>query len=81
MVRTTVYAAQEVPELIGVVKKIYSHHDMIINTQIDKTMTTFGDREDMLELIGNLLDNACKWANNKINLIITRDIISNSGIV
>ncbi len=73
-------AVQEVPELIGVVKKIYSHRELIINTQIDKTMTTFGDREDMLELIGNLLDNACKWANHTINLIISREI-NNSDIV
>ncbi len=74
-------AVQEVPELVGVVKKIYSHRELIINTQIDKTMTTFGDREDMLELIGNLLDNACKWANHTINLIISRESTNNSDIV
>jgi signal transduction histidine kinase len=29
------------------------------------------DREDMLELIGNVMDNACKWAETRVRLTVT----------
>lgn len=63
---------QEIPELIAVVQQIYAHRKLLINYHIDETVTSFGDREDMLELIGNLLDNACKWANSTINIFISK---------
>jgi signal transduction histidine kinase len=60
----------EIPELIAVIKQIYSYRDLKINYRIDEQITNFGDREDMLELLGNLLDNAGKWANSEIGITI-----------
>jgi len=64
-------ASSELPELIKVVKQIYSHREITIDYQLSDTLVPFCDREDMLELIGNLLDNACKWANNDIHISLT----------
>lgn len=73
-------ASKEIPELIAVVKQIYSHRHLTVNYQISKTVTTFGDREDMLELIGNLLDNACKWTNSTIYIVISSPTIEQINI-
>ena len=38
--------------------------------QVPEELTLTADREDMLELFGNLLDNACKWARATVRVII-----------
>ncbi len=59
-------AQQELPDLITVLKQVHTKHILDIELQITTDTPAFGDREDMLELIGNLLDNACKWAKSKV---------------
>ncbi|MCU7800809.1 MAG: sensor histidine kinase [gamma proteobacterium symbiont of Lucinoma myriamae] len=59
-------AAREVPELVRVVQQIYAYKQLHIEQQFNETLLLSCDREDMLELMGNLLDNACKWARSKI---------------
>ncbi|MEN9373066.1 MAG: hypothetical protein RIR79_618 [Pseudomonadota bacterium] len=78
----------ELPLLIQVLRQVHSSPPQIaqIDCKIDPTITRFGDREDMLELIGNLLDNACKWAQNHVQCHISlenhevRIVIEDDGI-
>jgi len=59
----------EIQIMIDVMQKIYPH--VQIQLQLQKQMGTLElDRDDMLELIGNLLDNACKFASGKVLLKI-----------
>jgi len=66
-------AQQELPDLIKVLKQVHARHALDIKLQIAPETPAFGDREDMLELIGNLLDNACKWAKSKVLCRISGD--------
>ncbi|MEB4593095.1 sensor histidine kinase [Candidatus Thiothrix sp. Deng01] len=56
----------ELPTLIEVLARIHHKSPRCITLEIAPDIPRFGDREDMLELIGNLLDNACKWAQERV---------------
>jgi signal transduction histidine kinase len=59
--------AEELPFMLQVMEKIYPH----IQIKLDKGRLNEGldlDRDDMLELTGNLLDNACKFAQHNVRL-------------
>ena len=74
-------AAKELPDLVNVVEKIYLQRQLEIEVFIGSSITTFGDREDMLELIGNLLDNASKWADKIISLKINAIAVDQIHII
>ncbi|MFG5864192.1 sensor histidine kinase [Metapseudomonas sp. CR1201] len=61
--------AQELPGLFNTLAMI---HDRGLDLDWDapEGLRLPWDREDLLELLGNLLDNACKWAETQVNLTI-----------
>ncbi len=59
----------ELPGLMATLGMIHGEHlELRLNTTPGLHMPW--DREDMLELLGNLLDNACKWADAQVQLSI-----------
>jgi signal transduction histidine kinase len=59
---------QELPALIQVLKNMYRKKSLTIHFSASPAGLLSIDREDLLELAGNLLDNACKWAKSTINI-------------
>ena len=57
---------EELPTLISVLQQAHNKSDLKAELFIDDGVKLFGDREDMLELLGNLMDNAFKWAESQI---------------
>jgi signal transduction histidine kinase len=57
---------QEIPALVQVLKNMYRDKNLTIRFSAPTVELLPVDREDMLELAGNLLDNACKWARSTI---------------
>ncbi|WP_312598239.1 sensor histidine kinase [Stutzerimonas nitrititolerans] len=63
--------AAELPALLGTLRMIHQR-DIQLRWTAPSACRLPWDREDMLELLGNLLDNACKWANSEVVLSIER---------
>lgn len=56
----------ELPVLVQVLQQVHHSRACRISLDIAPELRPFADREDMLELGGNLLDNACKWAKTQV---------------
>jgi signal transduction histidine kinase len=61
---------QELTALIQLLQNIYAEKKLQIEFCAPDVLVHY-DREDLLELIGNLLDNACKWAKQHISVDIS----------
>jgi signal transduction histidine kinase len=59
---------EDLPALIKTLDMIHTNKTLQLTIKVPDNITCPVDREDMLELLGNLLDNAYKWANKKISL-------------
>ncbi|MAR90711.1 MAG: sensor histidine kinase [Pseudomonadota bacterium] len=62
---------QELPPLAEVLQRLYP--DCAINLDYPEALILPQDRDDMIELLGNLLDNACRYGARQIELRVTVD--------
>jgi two-component system sensor histidine kinase PhoQ len=60
-----------VSELRVALLKVYGNKDLLFETAIDPQAQFIGDRADLTELLGNLLDNACKWAKSRVRIAVS----------
>ncbi|MFK3795183.1 sensor histidine kinase [Pseudomonas sp. NPDC088444] len=61
----------ELPVLFSTVQMIHGEH-LELKNHVGQGLVLPWDREDLLELLGNLLDNACKWADSAVCLNISQ---------
>lgn len=66
-----------VSQLTETLQRIYPDKALDIEWRLAENVRFNGDREDLLELLGNLLDNACKWCQERVLLDIS---MSKTGI-
>ena len=58
--------------LVRTLLKLYAGRALDISSAIPPDLSARVQREDLDEMLGNLLDNACKWSNSRIRLEASR---------
>ena len=61
----------ELPGLLATLGMIHGE-GLVLRSEVPPGLLLPWDREDLLELLGNLLDNACKWADSEVWLAIAQ---------
>lgn len=61
---------KELPGLLATLRMIHGEH-LDLSYHVAPGLQLPWDREDLLELLGNLLDNACKWADADVRLTVS----------
>ncbi|WP_297299294.1 ATP-binding protein [uncultured Methylovirgula sp.] len=72
--------AEVAPVTAGLVRtfeKIYRDRGITFSAQVPDNIRFRGERQDLEEMIGNLVDNAGKWARQNVTIVITPIAASN----
>jgi signal transduction histidine kinase len=64
---------EELPTLARLLESMHPAKDLRVECVFGTDDSLQADREDMLELVGNLLDNACKWAASRVTCRVAGD--------
>ena len=55
-----------VEALVRTMRRLHTDRELTIETDVSQAHEIRGQREDLDEMLGNLLDNACKWARSRV---------------
>jgi signal transduction histidine kinase len=62
-----------VTALARTMEKIHHDRGIAIDVRADDETRFRGERQDLEEMIGNLVDNACKWASSRVAIDVERE--------
>ena len=62
--------AEDLPALCRLLEQSHSEKNVRIEVIVPPDLILPFDHEDMLELLGNVLDNACKWAAQRVRVTV-----------
>ena len=60
-------------------EKIHRDRDIAIEVSAGSKATFRGERQDLEEMVGNLVDNACKWAASRVSIEVLADEAKEPG--
>ena len=64
--------AGQVETIVSALNKVYLEKGVSVDVQVDPDLSFYGDENDLIELLGNLLDNAYKHCAHRVCVSATR---------
>ena len=65
-------------DLARVLTRIHAGRDIFVDAESPAEIYFRGERQDLEEMVGNLMDNACKWARSRVR---ARAIVDGARLV
>jgi signal transduction histidine kinase len=81
IVGTVTEVAPAIEALRRTMEKIYRDRSITIEVKADGRARFRGERQDLEEMVGNLVDNACKWAASQVvvEVLVEREDVPGAG--
>jgi signal transduction histidine kinase len=73
VVGTVSDVAPVVNALARTMEKIHHDRGVLIDVDVPETIRFRGERQDLEEMVGNLVDNACKWAKSRVSVEVVSE--------
>ena len=74
---TTIATITDVPPVVAALartmEKIHRDRNIVVDVDGPDHARFLGERQDLEEMVGNLLDNACKWAQSRVVVEVLTD--------
>jgi signal transduction histidine kinase len=79
IVSTVTEVAPTIEALRRTMEKIHRDRDIVVEAKADPAAKFRGERQDLEEMTGNLVDNACKWAASRVSIEATVEPSAQAG--
>ncbi|GLH78981.1 ATPase [Bradyrhizobium sp. SSBR45G] len=79
IVSTVTEVAPAIEALRRTMEKIYRGRSIVVEATADPAARFRGERQDLEEMVGNLIDNACKWATSRVSVEVAVEPPAQAG--
>jgi two-component system sensor histidine kinase PhoQ len=80
LIRKSIAVRPVVEKLIAVITRVYEDKGVQIESAI-MDCSFFGDERDLMELLGNVIDNACKYGKGRVKLEVGTPLDKEGGLI
>jgi two-component system sensor histidine kinase PhoQ len=68
IIKKQIKVAKIINRLLNAMQKVYHDKDIVVACDVKSGTVFRGEKEDLVELLGNIIDNAFKWAHKSVRI-------------